>query len=157
MEDSIHCLKEFPISHNHSYLHTKKTMEYLLTKEHLCVPKFANQCLRLACINSDLKLIKKILGKGANVNAFNGALLSYAVASNQMDVLSLLPEHGADPSLSEIMLKNGEVHFLPLLRKRGVDIDELIKAIPQKTVKTFNWEQFTTIMRDAGRVFNDDE
>lgn len=81
-----------------NYAHLKASLKYLLSKEYLCVPILLNQCLRFACVNSDLDLVTMLSEKGANVNSFNGKLLSFAAAKN-MDMLNLLLDQGANPSL----------------------------------------------------------
>lgn len=163
-EKSTQFLKSLP---NYSYSNHAKisqSMKYLLSKHYFCVPSFLNQCLRLACINAEIDLIKTVLVKGADANAFKGKLLTFAAASNRMDIWNVLLEHGADPSQASVLegmktlVRKGEFHLLPLLAKGGVDINELVESLVCETTKEIRWADFNAAWRETvGKALDTDE
>jgi ankyrin repeat protein len=118
----------------------------------------------LACISGEIDLIKLVLEKGANANAFRGKLITFAAASNRMDMWDMLLEHGADPSQAcvlegmKTLVQRGKVHLLPLLAKLGVDISEVLELLACKTAKAICWDDFNDAWRATGeKISNTDE
>lgn len=163
LQEVVLCLQSFATERQCYDVRLARCLEHFLAKEYFCVPSFLNECLRVACISSDLAMLKQVLEKGADANAFDGKLLAYAAASEQIDIWDLLLDHGADPrraqamAVMQTMVERGEVDVICNLRKRGLVVDELIDVLPRKAVKAIGWDEFNRTLEQTELADDDDD